>query len=202
MRALALALLLWVAAAPASATVDAWPALFDVARVAADDALNIRSGPGTDHEILGTLAPDARGVEVIETSRDGRWGRVNAGEGTGWVALAFLDRRPGQWSGAIPPLAACFGTEPFWQLETGDAWRMETPEGLVFDTPAPALVGSPSHRGHFAGAVTTENTGWTLTVLNRACSDGMSSRRYGFEALLVRMAPETRLWSGCCTLAD
>lgn len=199
MRRLALLLGLW--AAPVSATVDAWPALFDVARVAADDALNIRSGPGAGHAVTGRLAHDARGVEVIEMSRDGHWGRVNAGEGTGWVSLSFLDRRPGQWDGAIPPLAACFGTEPFWRLETGATWRMETPEGALFDAPAPDLVGSAAHRGRFAGAVTADGAIWTLSVLNQRCSDGMSSRRYGFEAMLIGAMPETSLHTGCCSLA-
>ncbi|EYD73243.1 SH3 domain-containing protein [Limimaricola hongkongensis] len=200
MKRLALVLLVW--AAPAAATVEGWPALFDVARVAGNDTLNIRSGPGTGHAILGRIEPDARGIEVIEMSRDGRWGRVNVGEGTGWAALAFLDRRPGQWHGAIPPLAACFGTEPFWRLETGAAWRMQTPEGTLFEAPAPALIGSPSHRGHFAGAAIAGGTAWTLSVINRHCSDGMSARRYGFEALLLRADTEPQLWSGCCTLAE
>lgn len=198
MRGLALALLLW--AAPAAATQDAWPALFDVARVAADDVLNIRSGPGASHEIIGALDPDARDVEVIEPSPDHHWGLVNTGEGAGWVSLDFLDRQPGQWDGAIPPLAACFGTEPFWRLETGAQWRMETPEGALLDTPAPTLTGSVSHRGRFAAMIEADGAVWTLALLNRACSDGMSSRRYGFEALLVQGAGATTLWTGCCRL--
>ncbi|SDE66639.1 SH3 domain-containing protein [Limimaricola pyoseonensis] len=200
MRRLALLLALW--AAPAFATVDAWPALYDVAGVAADDMLNIRSGPGTGHAVIGTLAPDARGVEVLEMSRDGGWGRVNAGEGSGWAALAFLERRPGQWHGAVPPVSACFGTEPFWRLETGEDWRMDTPEGTVFAAPAPELAGSLSHRGRFAGSVAAEGATWVLTLANESCSDGMSSRRYGWQALLVRAGAGTELWSGCCTLAE
>lgn len=196
--ALALALCLW--AAPAAATQDAWPALFDVARVAADDALNIRSGPGIGHKVIGALAHDARDVEVIEPSPDRLWGLVNAGEGAGWVSLAFLDRQPGQWHGAIPPLAACFGTEPFWRLETGARWRMRTPEATLFDVPAPDLVGALSHRGRFAGAVEVDGAVWTLALSNQPCSDGMSSRRYGYEALLVRAAGETTLYAGCCSL--
>jgi len=198
-RGLALALLLW--AAPALATQDAWPALFDVARVAADDQLNIRSGPGAGHKVIGHLAHDARGIEVIEMSRDGGWGRVNAGEGTGWVSLGFLDRRPGQWDGAIPLLAACFGTEPFWRLETGESWRLDTPEGELFEAPAPTLVGSAAHRGRFAAALRADGTSWSLSLLNQSCSDGMSSRRYGFEGLLVGAGPQTTLLTGCCSLA-
>ncbi len=199
MRGPVLALLIW--AAPAAATQDAWPALFDVARVATGDTLNIRSGPGANHEIIGALDPDARDVEVIEPSPDHHWGLVNAGEGVGWVSLDFLDRQPGQWDGAIPPLSACFGTEPFWRLETGAHWRMETPESVLLDTPAPGLSGAPSHRGRFAGAVEVDSAVWTLSVLNQSCSDGMSSRRYGYEALLVRAADETTtLFTGCCTL--
>ena len=60
---------LWLAlATPGMATVDTWPALYDVAFVASDDVLNIRSGPGASFDIIGSLAHDAEGVEV--TARD------------------------------------------------------------------------------------------------------------------------------------
>ena len=56
---------LWLAlATPGMATVDTWPALYDVAFVASDDVLNIRSGPGASFDIIGSLAHDAVGNQL------------------------------------------------------------------------------------------------------------------------------------------
>ena len=40
------------------------PALYDVYDVRSDDVLNVRSGTGTGHAIVGELAWNQRGVEV------------------------------------------------------------------------------------------------------------------------------------------
>lgn len=40
---------------------DAWA----VTGVAADDRLNLRAGPGTHYALLGSLGPDARGIEMM-----------------------------------------------------------------------------------------------------------------------------------------
>lgn len=40
---------------------DAW----QVAGVAADDSLNVRTGPGTDHPVIGTFAHDATGLQMV-----------------------------------------------------------------------------------------------------------------------------------------
>ena len=99
-------LLLFLLAGPAAATQDQWPALFDVSGVAPDDVLNIRAAPSASAEIIGTLAPDAAGVEVVRPDSRHGWGLVNTGEGSGWASLAFLVRRPGQWLGAEIPKPA------------------------------------------------------------------------------------------------
>ena len=83
-----LALFLIVAAGPALATQDGWPALYDVTGVDSADVLNIRSEPGAAGDVIGALPPDAQNVEVIRDN-DGHatWGLINTGEGTGWVSL-------------------------------------------------------------------------------------------------------------------
>ncbi|MEM7140469.1 MAG: SH3 domain-containing protein [Actinomycetota bacterium] len=61
--------------------------------VAADDVLNVRSGPGVENPIVGTLAPDAVGVDVDgEAERVGSqtWVPVNADGLRGWVNRRFL----------------------------------------------------------------------------------------------------------------
>ncbi|WP_298437581.1 SH3 domain-containing protein [uncultured Jannaschia sp.] len=193
------AIWLLLAAGPAAATQDAWPALFDVAGVASDDVLNIRAAPRADAPILGTLAPDATGVEVVAPNGRETWGQVNVDEGTGWVSLRFLARQPGQWQGAFPPLASCFGTEPFWTVRVdGDTARWSTPEGEI-EGLVTARAGSLSRRDrHGLRVVLADGSRIDGIISWRACNDGMSDRGYGlgFDALRGE-----NVLSGCCALS-
>jgi uncharacterized membrane protein len=206
--ALAAGLAIWLlfGPSPARATQDAWPALHDVSGVAADDVLNLRAGPGTEHEVVGSLAPDATGIEVIAPSEDLAWGLVNAGEGTAWASLAFLERRPGQWEGAFPPLARCFGTEPFWSVAVeGDALRLSTPDDPeAADGWLAGRWGSANRRDRFAARLLWEDGApGFATIRAERCSDGMSDRAFGLSIDMVagRQDAGGGLLSGCCSLA-
>ncbi len=198
MRAFLIALLLLVAT-PALATQDGWPALYDVTGVAADDVLNIRAEPDASSPIVGTYAPDATGIEVVRPNERQDWGLVNTAESTGWVSLAYLQRHPGQWAGAFPRLARCFGTEPFWTLAMdGDAATLSTPEtsqeGVVV-----ARLGSLNRRDRHGLRVALPEGRWIEGVVSaEACSDGMSDRAFGlgFDALGA-----DGVLSGCCSLS-
>lgn len=195
-------------AAPVGATQDQWPALFDVTGVAADDVLNIRTDPDATSDIIATLAPDATRVEVIRPNERESWGMVNAGERTGWVSLAFLQRRAGQWLGAHPRITSCFGTEPFWSLdlqnENALAWR--TPEIEIAGGRIEARLASGNRRDRHGlsarfsfGKEATEIS--AITAL-QVCTDGMSDRAYGISVDVLMTGVEgTALYSGCCTLA-
>jgi uncharacterized membrane protein len=196
------AALLWVLlAAPAMATQDGWPAIHDVTGVGLDDMLNIRERPDASSPIVGQLAPDAT-VEVIRPNDRQTWGVVNAGERSGWVSLRYLERRPGQWDGAYPEVAACFGTEPFWTLRRdGEALTYITPETSESLTIV-ARAGSLNRRDSFH--MIAEGDGGPAVALLRTetCSDGMSDREFGISVqLLLGLGVETRQLSGCCTLA-
>ncbi len=201
--------LLVFAAEPAAATQDAWPALFDVVGVAADDVLNVRAEPTAAAQVIGTIAPDATGVEVIAPDPRQTWGQVNMGEGPGWVSLAFLRRKPGQWLGAIPAIRQCFGTEPFWSLSLGDkgAVSFATPEGEPIGGVVSDRVGSESRRDRYAltGMLDgpAEAGSFGLHFALASCGDGMSSRVYGIEGdLVIDGAQGPRMLSGCCSLVD
>ena len=101
-----LLVLIALCGAPAWATTDAWPALYDVVGVASDDVLNIRAEPSSGSEIIGTLSHDAEGIEVIRPDEGFEWGLVNVGERTGWISLTYAVPQPGQWYGQIPAVAA------------------------------------------------------------------------------------------------
>jgi uncharacterized protein YraI len=65
---------------------------------ATDDALNVRSGPGTDHPVVGTLPADATAVRATGLAalddQDRTWTHVTHGETTGWVASWYLTANP------------------------------------------------------------------------------------------------------------
>ena len=191
----AAALLLTLCAAVAQA--QELPALFDVRGVAADDRLNIRTGPDASAPRIGAFAPDRTGIEVTARSADGRWGRVNTDERSGWTALRFLTAQPAT---DTPAVAACFGTEPFWTLRRdGATWRWITPAqdtgGIALDPPITAQGRTDS----FALTGTDGDKPVTAVIRRASCGDGMSDRAYGLHVALLR---GPTLYSGCCTLAD
>lgn len=196
MRALALLLLL---ALPAQAQEARLPALFDVAGVAQDDVLNIRERPRGTSGIMGELRPDATGVEVIELSESGDWGRVNLYDQTGWTAMRFLRRQPGQAVGETPEIQVCYGTEPFWSLDLRETSPgLTTPlADLSMDPPSIAPVGGRSEPWSVIGE--TEHGPIYGILSRRLCSDGMSDALLGFEINLIEVGYGS--YTGCCTLA-
>jgi hypothetical protein len=58
-----------------------------VTGVEAGDVLDVRAEPTTGAAVVGTLAPEAPGAEVVATDPTGNWGELNAGAGPGWAAL-------------------------------------------------------------------------------------------------------------------
>ena len=201
-----LAALLACLAGPAAATQDGWPALFDVKGVASNDTLNIRSEPGTGGAIIGTIPPDAEGIEVVRPNERQTWGLVNHGEATGWVSLSFLERRPGQWWGHVPQIRSCFGTEPFWSLSfDDDAITWSTPEETATGQRLETWSTLNSRDLHaFSLRITSddgsEREGVAMLSLD-SCNDGMSNREYGLRLdLLLGGADERTLLSGCCSI--
>lgn len=193
-------------AGPAAATQEyILPTLFDVSGVAADDVLNIRAAPSADAEIIGTLAPYARRVEVVAHDESGRWAQVNTRERSGWVALRYLQYRTDVWEeGELPETLSCFGNEPFWSLaKEGEALVFSTPEAPeqamaldaalspgVFRSPRRAILASDGARS------------LTAVMTPMACSDGMSDRAYGLDlTVIVEDGASPRLLTGCCSIA-
>lgn len=190
-----------------------FPVLFDVTGVAADDVLNVRQAPSGSAALIGTLAPDARGVEVMAANPEGSWGLVNSNESRGWVSMRYLARQPGQsWDanepfGISPVPLECFGTEPFWSvtLSTGDTIAYASPSEA---DPTPQLghfaplwsAAGPTKRGFTARLDNGDDL--TGVITHEICSDGMSDRAYGLSIDLVRETATARwLMTGCCRLA-
>jgi uncharacterized membrane protein len=183
---------------PAALRAEVYPALHDVTGVAANDVLNIREAPSAGAPVIGTLAPNAKAVEVVAVA-DG-WALVNTGERSGYAAMRFLTRSDGaDWNALESPLT-CLGTEPFWSLQIDPVkgkTRYQTPEDpearvAAIDQKWPGTPWAP------AAAVGLPEG---LAVLTPAdCSDGMSEQSYGIAVdIFLQQGGAARL-SGCCQL--
>lgn len=173
------------------------PSLFDVTGVAPDDVLNVRAAPDGSADILSGLSFDAKRIEIVEL-REG-WGRVNVGEGSGWISMRYVVADEATWqAGTLPGTLSCFGTEPFWTLKPG-------PDGLGLTTPEmqgdPQPVTAVLDRGiaqDATRAIVTDGT--TLVVTPQICSDGMSDRVFGLRATAILSGAQPQLLSGCCSV--
>jgi uncharacterized protein YraI len=68
---------------------------FRVTRVAADDVLNIRSGPDANLAIVGSIPPNGRGVRIVGACA-GQWCQVDYNGVTGWANGYYLQPEPNQ----------------------------------------------------------------------------------------------------------
>lgn len=182
------------------------PNLFDVTVLETWDTLNVRAAPDGQAQVIATLPATAKNVELLARDPSGKWGKVNTGEQTGWVALRFLKLQPGVWqSAAVPQSLSCSGTEPFWSLKA-------TKSGMVYsqpDTPDRALTlrkvmdrsieGEPT-RGLIAG---DDKGRVTAFIRPEQCSDGMSDRGYALAVAVILDGQDmpSRMLTGCCSIA-
>ncbi|MFW2588518.1 SH3 domain-containing protein [Sagittula sp. SSi028] len=197
-----LALILMVLGFGQGAMAQTYPALHDVSGVGAGDMLNVRAGPGVGNPVIGRLAPDQTGVEVLGT--EGNWALINIDERTGWTSLRFLNRRA---DGDLPNTqrAICSGTEPFWSLDIrqGQTAELRTPDTAIVDTYTVGLF-QGAHMG--AGKYVLRGVGGAreiaVVVTHAACTDGMSDRAYGLDATVIVTGRQGPSYSGCCSLTE
>lgn len=196
---LAAILALPLAVRPAHATQEYYlPTLFDVADVALDDVLNIRLQPDANSPVIGTLPPDMKGVEVVEETRG--WGRVNSGEGSGWVSMRYLTYRVDVWEpGELPEHFRCLGTEPFWGFSVDGGEVVHTEPDQTSPEPLKAILDSGIFR-HPLRTVISDTM--TLVAVPQLCSDGMSDRMYGMQATLIHHGDQPSMQTGCCLIQE
>ena len=204
-KGLALGIFLF-AASPATATQEyILPTLFDVTGVAANDVLNIRAAPDASAEIIGTLSPNARDIEVVGYDETGRWARINTGERSGWAALRYLAYQVDVWTpGTLPPTLHCLGNEPFWSFRPmGDNVMFSTPDApesmmRIEQVLATGMFRDPRRLVTAQG----ESLRMTAVMVPMACSDGMSDRSYGLDVtVILEGRGEPQMLTGCCSIA-
>ncbi|MCC6948136.1 MAG: hypothetical protein IT539_10265 [Bradyrhizobiaceae bacterium] len=169
----------------------------DVADVAADDVLNLRTEPRANAPLAGALPPTASGVEVLRRSEG--WAYVRFGRQTGWAAARFL--RPSiTFSGGRPPSPLqCIGTEPFWSFSIdGSQSTFRTLE----TEPVAAEIGKiePSRNSTIVWLVRPDSGPVRSAVIEarQACSDNMSDRVFPFRISIETQ--DGQLLSGCCDI--
>lgn len=182
------------------------PALYAVRNVAANDVLNIRAEPNGDAAQIGTLAPAAKGVEVVALSKDGKWAQVNAAETAGWVALRYLQRESAiNWT-TLDGNLTCSGTEPFWSLTYDGAQK-----NMYFSEMGQENIGlwidwktaAAGRSGIVAMQIKGPSREGFATLRAASCNDGMSDKQMGIAVeFFLRgvngsAAPALGL-SGCC----
>jgi hypothetical protein len=145
---------------------------FQVAGVAANDALNIRAAPGASFEVLGTIPPD--GQEILGTGRTmpvgaSLWREVVYAGVRGWVNGRFLQVTGGPSTDALPapeqpppaapapPAPAARPEAPRWQprpgARAGRTARTAAPPPAVRAAAEPAVptAGGPGAAPQGAG---------------------------------------------------
>ncbi len=71
---------------------------YAVVGVAADDVLNMRSGPGVENDIVGTIGPDGQVIRILPAEIDPTqpdWVKAVYGVNEGWVNATFLAEQKG-----------------------------------------------------------------------------------------------------------
>lgn len=187
---------------PATAQQPVWPQLHTVTGVAANDVLNVRRDPSTGSEIVGTLSPDAKAVEVVQQSADGRWSQVNIRESSGWVASRFLNLAGS--TATVPLPAKCYGTEPFWSLDVSEtAVEFSTFDGESQTFATTSSGPSLNLLGRFFASGAGRSGAIGLVMAARMCSDGMSDRIMGIEVDVgLQLNGDWTYLSGCCSLTS
>lgn len=191
-----------LALAPALALAQQMPALYDVTGVAGDDVLNIRETPSADAVLIGALAPNALGVEVIALSPDTGWGQINAGESAGWVSMRYLARQPGQETGVFPDVAICYGTDPFWSVTfEDDTLVLDLMDGDPLRFGILSRIRASGRTDRFSVIATSDDGAAHAVIARAGCSDDMSDRAYGLSFdMIIETDDGYEHLTGCCRL--
>lgn len=180
------------------------PALFDVQKLASDDVLNVRKTPDAGSDVVGTLAYDAKSVEVVALSEDGKWGLVNSdGYSTGWVLLRLMVQT------VSDPVSTdferdlwCFGDEPFWTMDVRSAGTGELSLMGEVEPLSRSYVARARNRGFAKQLITATGESGDVTGFLQPTQCWNNDGVFGYSiAILHRRNEENLFVEGCCSLS-
>jgi len=168
-----------------------------VVGVAADDTLNVRSGPGTDFDVVTELSPlfqDATATGQNRTVDESLWVELEADGATGWVNGAYV-AEPGQTTDVTADIGAVGGETMVDIGEAVAATRASVEEGpqptvTVVDGPTVADVGQiavdvlgladdsvKGERLHIVASPDASGEGFTVTSVEATtlCARGVTA---------------------------
>ncbi|MDO5647333.1 DUF1236 domain-containing protein [Paracoccus sp. (in: a-proteobacteria)] len=135
-------------------------AFAETAATAATD-LNVRSGPGVWHDVVGTLTA-GQDTTVLGCIESANWCQVTAGELTGWSYGDYLNVAQGDQVVALYPNRQVVGVTVI-EAPATDNTAQNTAVGGATGAAMGALVGGPV--GAVAGAVIGGTAGGSATVV-------------------------------------
>jgi uncharacterized membrane protein len=188
--------------APAQTTLGGMPAIYDI--VPRDQPLLARDWPSATGHVVGEFPAGTEAVEVILAEPSLGWAMVNTGPRTGWLRLADLRRRPGQWQdNELPANVSCTGVAPEWRLALSDDAARLTGEGEPERRYTPMTTRTALGRGDRWSLGDAEGR-LTAVIARGVCSDGVTRRQYGLSADVIlhpqAEGAEAVHLAGCCTL--
>jgi hypothetical protein len=173
-------------------------AVLAVVGVAADDTLNVRSGPGTDFDVvveLGPLSEDATATGHNRTVEDSFWAEVEADDTTGWVNVLYV-AQAGSTTDVTADLGTVVGGETMVDIaEDVAALRAPSEEGpqptvTIVDGPEVGDVGEitvdvigladdslKGERLHIIASPDASGEGFTVTTVEATalCARGVTA---------------------------
>jgi uncharacterized membrane protein len=177
--------------------------------VSQTDQLNVRSQPGADSEVIGSLSPATSKVlltGVRQALAKSIWWQIifpKAASGTGWVNAQFLVPAGGVDNEETNYPLSCIGTEPFWSLYTNGQQAKYSFLESEQNFQASQWINARGLRGHFvirlrSGNLNDSSQGYATVLRNHNfCSDGMSDIQYPFDVTVI--TPAGQVYGGCCS---
>ncbi|MDM7930891.1 SH3 domain-containing protein [Tabrizicola sp.] len=180
------------------------PFYYKVIDVASNDVLNIRSAPDSNATIVGSIPYNASLVEITGASEDGKWFRLNIGEGSGWIRNRYLAPRgvPVFSNTDLPVGLRCLREEPFDVITFFVGLVRWDHQSLPDDTEMAlkSVTTSVDPEGVRTSILVAEDKGGSVRFLGqeRVCSSD-SGRLYPYTFSLEADGG-TSWYLGCCTL--
>lgn len=169
-----------------------------VISVGRGDTLKLREQPDARSRQLGFLAPNDEGITIVgQAVQNLDWIQIQKGRARGWANARFLAYGTTSAQRRLPVRLTCTGTEPFWSVEIGYG-RADTNFNLGQTKGRIALaapISASGRPGLWLHSALDRRDPSSFLIEAKACSDGMSDRRYAFS-VAARMGD--RLYSGCC----